>query len=97
MAGKPQMHLRSVVLLRALMVGLGRSVTEFACCPAVTSRQCIDGLLKRGTRRRTTADAIATAVGAQTLDPFNPCISSKSVIIRDLRTHRVLSIGNSYS
>jgi len=92
MAGKPQVHLRSVVLLRALMVGLGRMVIEFARCPAVTSGQCIDGLFKRGTRRRTTADAIATAAGAQTVDLFNPCIHLPWIC-----ELIVLSVENSYS
>lgn len=77
MAGKPQMHLRSVALLRALMIGRGESVADFARRAALT-RQCIDGLLKRGTCRRTTADAIAAAAGVQTLDLFRPSASSKS-------------------
>ncbi|WP_428834012.1 helix-turn-helix domain-containing protein [Microbispora maris] len=77
MAGKPQMHLRSVALLRALMVGRSQSVADFARRAALT-RQCIDGLLKRGTCRRTTADAIAAAAGVRTLDLFRPSMSSKS-------------------
>jgi hypothetical protein len=83
MAGKPQMHLRSVALLRAVMLGHNRSMAEFARHADLT-RQCIDGLIKRGTCRRTTADAIAAAAGVQTLDLFNPRMSSKSADSRDL-------------
>ncbi|GII80994.1 hypothetical protein Sru01_59760 [Sphaerisporangium rufum] len=78
MPGKPQMHLRSAVLLRVLMSGgTARSVAEFARRAALT-RQCIDGLLKRGTCRRTTADAVASAVGVRTLDLFDPIVSANS-------------------
>ncbi len=78
MAGKPQMHLRSAALLRALMSGhRSPSVAEFARRAALT-RQCIDGLLKRGTCRRTTADAVAAAAGVHTLDLFDLGMSAKS-------------------
>ncbi|MFC0866344.1 helix-turn-helix domain-containing protein [Sphaerimonospora cavernae] len=77
MAGKAQMHLRSVALLRALMAGRTQSVAEFARRAAL-SRQCIDGLLKRGTCRRTTAEAIAAAAGVPMLDLFHPAMSSKN-------------------
>jgi hypothetical protein len=77
MAGKPQMQLRSVALLRALMLANSSSVAEFARRAALT-RQCLDGLLKRGTCRRSTADAIASAAGVHTLDLFHPSVSSKS-------------------
>ncbi|ETK30903.1 hypothetical protein MPTA5024_37815 [Microbispora sp. ATCC PTA-5024] len=77
------MHLRSVALLRALMLGHDGSVAEFARRAALT-RQCIDALLKRGTCRRTTAEAIASAAGVRLLDLFNPNVSSKSPDSRDL-------------
>ncbi|MFC7387145.1 hypothetical protein [Sphaerisporangium rhizosphaerae] len=77
MAGKPQMHLRSAELLRLLMCGeAAGSVAEFARRAALT-RQCIDGLLKRGTCRRTTADAVASAVGLHTLDLFDVKASNR--------------------
>ncbi|WP_204019208.1 helix-turn-helix domain-containing protein, partial [Sphaerimonospora thailandensis] len=66
-----------MALLRALMAGRTQSVAEFARRAAL-SRQCIDGLLKRGTCRRTTAEAIAAAAGVPMLDLFHPAMSSKN-------------------
>ncbi len=78
MAGKPQMHLRSAALLRVLISGeTAGSVTAFAHRASLT-RQCINSLLKRGTCRRTTADAVASAAGVPTLDLFDPLLSAKS-------------------
>ncbi|MFC4536907.1 hypothetical protein [Sphaerisporangium dianthi] len=53
-------------------------MAEFARRAALT-RQCIDGLLKRGTCRRTTADAVASAVGLRTIDLFDVKTSSNKV------------------
>ncbi|MEU9832241.1 hypothetical protein AB0D67_11965 [Streptosporangium sp. NPDC048047] len=72
------MRLRSATLLRALMCGeRAGSVTEFAHRAAL-SRQCIDGLLRRGTCRRATAEAVASAAGVRTLDLFDTRVSAKS-------------------